>query len=191
MSVKFTLKSNRSQYELILNDSGADLFKNSHHIVNKFINDSQLPIEYIAVNYHDKDVDDEIQQLKTPHYHVVISMEKSCMAKNMIKYVSDLFHCNENQIQIDECIDLSKKTRYLCHLDNFDKEKYSINNIVSNDYKLMHKYLETIKIKDVDDIINLVHQYKTIEKLIHVMGKKKYREYRGIIIDLRKEIYHL
>ena len=132
--MKDKLNQRSSKFSLVFNDNGADLFKNSRYIVTTIRNCGLLSIHFIACIKHDKDLDEQTNQLKTIHYHIVLSLYNTTRLITMIKLLVDLFHCNENQISIEKCTSLEMATRYLIHLDDFDKADYRKEDIETNDY---------------------------------------------------------
>ena len=126
------LNQRSDKFTLVLNDNELDLFKNARNVVNKFQLQDDIDLIYIACIKHDRDKD-EVGNLKTKHYHVVIHLNKVCRIGTLINRISDVFKCNTNQITVDKCSSLCMQSRYLMHLDDFDKERYDITDVVCND----------------------------------------------------------
>lgn len=183
------LNCRSDKFTIVLNDSGADVFKNSAFIKTKIMCCDFLSVIFIAVIKHDKDVDEETNHVKTTHYHLVLQLDRIYRIGSMIKLLCDIFHCNENQISIDKCSSLVMQTRYLVHLDDFDKYQYRIDDIESNNFDLIGKYMYYVRsITDVESLITLVKQYKNLLELMSVIGYDNYKKYRIVISDIRREL---
>lgn len=153
------LNQRSDKFTIILNDNELQLFKNTRHVYLTLNCDEDLSPVFLACIKHDKDFDEETKQYKTVHYHVVIQCDKICRIGTMIHKISDLFHCNENQITIDKCNSIVMQTRYLCHLDDFDKAPYYINDVECNDEEVLRRYFELVIVRDIHDLISVVKRY--------------------------------
>ena len=127
MKDKFNSRSDK--FCIVLNDSGADVFKSSTNIKTKIMCCDFLSVIYVAVIRHDKDFDEETNHTKTTHYHVVIQLDRIYRVGSMIKLIVEIFKCNENQITIDKCSSIVMQSRYLIHLDDFDKYQYDLFDV--------------------------------------------------------------
>lgn len=181
-------KAQRSnKFTLVLNDSGANVLKNSRYIYNKIMTDSK-DIVFIALIYHDQDLDELINQLKTPHYHIVIQFASNYRIGSIINWLVDLFHLNENQITIEKCTAIDSQCRYLTHMDDLDKFPYDKTDIITNDLEVLKRYQSVQYVRDLGDLIRLVKEYNYNLELI--MTKiKNYDKYRKYILDLINNYY--
>ena len=152
------LNQRGNAFSLVLNDSGANLFKSSSAIYNR-LGVSDLDFCFIAVMYHDKDYDTENHRYKTPHYHVVLTFDNTYRVGTILNCFVDIFHCNENQITIEKCSSVPMQTRYLIHLDDLDKYQYNREDIVSNHVDVVARYLNLNKIIDLNDCVVVVRNY--------------------------------
>ena len=185
---KEILNQRTDKFTIVLNDSGADVFKNAHNIVRTLRCCEYLCIIFIACIKHDKDIDEETQHVKTPHYHLVVVVDRSYRLGTFLNLICDLFKCNANQVSIDKCTSIEMQTRYLIHLDDFDKHQYDISEIETNDTDELNRCMTFIKkIKSTSDLISIVHQFKSLVKLIEHIGLDNYKKYRLVINDLRRE----
>lgn len=186
------LSQRSNQFSLVLNDSGANVFQNSHHIVYELVNQEDVCVIYCACIMHDKD-EDEYGNLKTTHYHLVVQLNAQCRLKTFLNFIIDKFHCNENQVSIEKCSSIEMQMRYLVHLDDFDKYQYDAKDIVSNNEEFVKKCMSYIKfISCVDDLIAICQEYKNnLLKLMSVIGYENYKKYRVVIADIRREILGL
>lgn len=195
MSKKDVLSQRTDKVTIVLNDSGVNCFKSSEHIVKSLRCNELLCILYIACIKHDKDLDEETQQIKTLHYHLIIQFDRMYRLGTIIKLICDTFQgCNPNQVTIDKCTSLCMQSRYLIHLDELPSEKhhYEPSDVVTydthNSRDEFNDYLgRVIKINSVNDIIALVQEYPRLDKLISHLGLYNYKKYRVIIQDLRRE----
>lgn len=176
------LNQRSDKFSLVLNDNELNLFKNARNVVNKFQLQDDMDIIYIACIKHDRDKDEKAD-LKTVHYHVVLQLNKVCRIGTMINRISQIFHCNENQISIEKCSSLCMQSRYLMHLDDFDKEPYDLMDIVCNDVSVLTRYCNMVFVRDIHDLISLVHHYHyDLEAIMLAIGN--YDKWRKYINDL-------
>lgn len=184
---KLSQRSNK--FSLVLNDNELQLFKNSDNIVQKLYDSEDLDVIYVACIKHDSDLDEQ-NHIKTLHYHVVMEMDKVCRIETMLNYLSELFHCNVNQISIEKCTSLAMQTRYLLHLDEFRKTRYYESDIVTNNQDLVNKYINMVKIRDIDDLIARVkeYHYDLEECMSHISSYDKWRKYiNDLIINYNRK----
>lgn len=189
--MKNVLNQRSTQFTIVLNDSGANVFKDSSHIVRTLRCADDLCIVYIACIKHDRDLDEETQHVKTVHYHVVVQFDRVYRIGSVINIFVDLFHCNANQVSVDKCTSLVMQTRYLIHLDEAPNEKHHYNacDIITNNSDLVSRYLKYIKeIASIDDLITIVYQFPNLCELMSRIGYDNYKKYRIIIQDIRREI---
>lgn len=184
------LAQRSDKFTIVLNDNELQLFQSARNIYNK-LGCSKLDIIYIAVIYHNKDYDKQLHQVKTPHYHVVLHI--NCVARigTMISFISDLFHCNENQITIDKCSSLAMQSRYLCHLDDFDKESYDLMDVVTNDWDTYNRYVSLTLVRDLTDLVKVVREnhYNLEEIMCHISNYDKWRKYiNDLIINYYRKV---
>lgn len=185
------LNQRSNQFSLVLNDSGAEVFKSAREILHKLMCQTDVSIVYVACIKHDMD-EDEYGEVKTTHYHLVVQVGAICSIKTFLKFITDLYHCNDNQVSIEKCSSLEMQTRYLVHLDDFDKHQYSKEDIATNDSKFVDKCMTYIKsISCIDDLIAICTEYKNLLKLMSVIGYENYKKYRVVIADIRREIIGL
>lgn len=178
-------KNRRSdRFCIILNDSGADLLKNARHILNK-IQNSDLPYCFIAVIKHDRDKrEDDPNSLKTVHYHIVIQFDGIYRIGTIMNFLVKTFLINENQVTIDKCTSIEMQTRYLIHLDDFDKEQYDVWDIATSNEEILHRYLKLCIIKDLTSLIVFVKQRHYDLELImaEIANYDKWRKYINDLI---------
>lgn len=183
------LNQRTDRFTIVLNDSSADVFKDARNIVRTVSCIDSLCVVFIACIKHDKDLDKEIQQLKTIHYHLVLKLNSVVRISTIINLLVDAFHCNANQISIDKCSSLEMQTRYLTHFDDNDKYQYSRGDIVTNDIDYLDKCYKYIRIvKDMETLISVCKEYPSLIELMQVIGYDNYKKYRLVINDIRKEL---
>jgi len=176
------LNQRSDKFTIVLNDNELDLFKNARNVVNKFMLQDDMDIIYIACIKHDRDKD-EVGNLKTKHYHVVLQVNKVCRVGTMINRISEIFRCNANQISLDKCNSLCMQSRYLMHLDDFDKARYDLEDIVTNDNDVLKRYYDMVFVRDLHDLIAVVHHYcYDLERIMVAIGN--YDKWRKYINDL-------
>ena len=178
------LNQRSDKFTVVLNDTGADVLRNARYIVDKLITDINVSVSYIACIKHDKDFDEETQQMKTVHYHLVIELDSICRVGTILKWLSNRLLLNENQITIDKCNSLAMQSRYLIHLDDFDKYQYDKYDVRTNNEVLFQDYLLLVKIRDLKDLISRVKEYHYDLEIImsKVVNYDKYRKYINDIL---------
>lgn len=181
------LSQRSSAFTIVLNDDFDGLILRDVHYVYRSLMVAELPLVFIACIKHEKDLSDD-GHLKTPHYHIVLVFSGSYRVGTILKKIMDVFNgLNENQISIDKCSSVSAQTRYLIHLDDFDKYQYDSVDIETNNRGQVEYYLKEVhKIVDVNDLITVVREYRNLTELIRVLGIENYKKYRMVIKDLRE-----
>lgn len=177
-------KNQRSdKFSLVLNESEVPLLKNAKNIVSK-LEENIWTLNFVACIKHDKDINEETQQLKTIHYHLVVDFNGNYRVGTIINWLTDIFHINENQISIQKCTSLEMQTRYLCHVDDFDKYQYDPQDIVSSDLGKVRKWYEKIFIKDLEDCVQAVKRrhYDLETIMTEVANYDKWRKYINDLI---------
>lgn len=176
-------KNQRSdKFSIILNDSDVVKLKSAKNIVNK-LEENLWTINFIACIKHDKDVNEETKQLKTIHYHLVIDFNGNYRVGTIMNWLTEIFNLNENQISIQKCTSLEMQARYLCHIDDFDKEQYDPQEIASNDLSKVRKWYEKVFIKDLEDCVKTVKdRHYDLETIMTTIAN--YDKWRKYINDL-------
>lgn len=113
-------------------------------------------IEAMVSPLHDKDVE-PTGEVKKAHYHVVISFTNAVTyekAKEVFKAIGAVVP-PESQAKVK---DLKQMARYLCHLDQPNKHRYSVDDVITFgglDYKafVMTSSDEREVLDDIDDFI--------------------------------------
>lgn len=184
---KENLKEISYDFSIVLNDTGADLLKNERNILKKLCDNEKLDINICSVIRHDQDIDEEINQLKTLHYHCAVRCNRKLMVSSLIKEVVNTFHINENQISVKKLSSLESYTRYLIHLDNGDKYQYMPFDIVSNNQKYVNDCLTKMMIRDERHCLGIVQRfhYKYEEIITNVVNWKKYNSLIKDFIRMR------
>lgn len=185
------LNQRSTDFCIVLNDNELKLFKNSRNIFNKFMCSESLSPVFIAVNYHDKDYDEEEHRLKTEHYHIALQLGKMCRIGTILKTICDLFHCNENQVSIEKCSSICMYSRYLCHLDDYDKFQYFESDVITNDKDVLSRYYSLVIVRDLHDLITVVKHYRyNLEEIMqNVAHYDKWRKYiNDLIINYHRSV---
>lgn len=169
-------------FSCVFNDNELHLFKNPRYIKQRFCT-GDYTCTYIAIMYHEHDRDDD-NNLRTPHYHVVLDMLNKFRVETMLNYIVKLFNCNANQISIEKCNDLGAQTRYLIHFDNPEKYRYDVFDICTNNQESVDYYLSYFVIHDERDLIKLCDTFHSRKEIYKRIGNAQYKKYAFIIRDL-------
>lgn len=184
------LNQRSSDFSIVLNESDIPLFKNSKNVYHRIMCCESLSPVFIAVQYHDKDFDEENKRKKTPHYHLALQLGTNCRVGTLLNKLMSIFHCNENQVGIQKCNSICMYTRYLCHLDDFDKYPYLRCDIVTNNEDVVNRYYELVIIRDLHDLIGVVkhYHYDLEEIMANVAHYDKWRKYiNDLIINYNRK----
>ena len=123
--VSENLKQISNQFFCVFNDSDFVKFKSAKDIYLKLSNGISN-LGFIAVIQHENEYDEIEKRVKVNHYHVYFNLRYClrCSLNSMLNNIVDLYNCNANQISIEKATDECMCVRYLCHLDNADKQSY-------------------------------------------------------------------
>lgn len=186
MNKEEQFKNQRSdKFSLVLNDNieGLPLLKSSRNIYEKLMFDDNKQILFIAVIKHDQDIDEVTKLKKTIHYHLVLVFNGIYRVGTIMNWLIEKFHLNENQISIQKCNSIAMQSRYLIHLDDFDKTRYNLWDIETNDHSLLERYFKLTFIKDIHELITSVRAYNyNLEEIMDNIAN--YDKYRKYVIDL-------
>lgn len=180
--VQDKLNQRGNAFSIVLNDCGANLFKNTNYVYHKFVTMGETII-FIACIFHGNDYIEEEGRFKTPHYHVVIQCDVNCRVGTMLNSIVELFKCNENQVSIEKCSSVPSQVRYLIHADDWDKYQYKASDIASNDLHIVNEYLSTIRIGSVKDCVDVVKHFNYNLETI-MIKVSNYKDWRSYIKDL-------
>lgn len=82
-----------------------------------------LHIKVLISPLHDKDVD-ENGELKKPHYHIMYVFDGK-KSEKQVREINELI----GSVGLERVVSLKGYARYLCHLDEKDKQPYSISDV--------------------------------------------------------------
>lgn len=184
------LNQRSDKFTIVLNDNELNNLKSANHILQEFKLSDQIGLVFIAVIKHDRDKLDDGVSLKTLHYHVVVHLNKICRISTLLKYIMDTFHLNENQVSMDKCNSLCMQSRYLIHLDDFDKERYYESEVATNDVNVLNRYFSLVIIRDIHDLIGVVkkYHYDLEEIMLNISNYDKWRKYiNDLIINAHRK----
>lgn len=185
------LNQRSDKFTIVLNDNELNLLKSARHILKEFKLSEKIGLVFIAVIKHDRDKLADGVSLKTLHYHVVVHLNKICRISTLLNYLMDTFHLNENQISMDKCNSLCMQSRYLIHLDDFDKERYFESEVETNDRDVLNRYFSLVIIRDIHDLIGVVkkYNYDLEEIMLNISNYDKWRKYINDLIANSRRRY--
>lgn len=178
------LNQRSDKFTIVFNDNELHLFKSARNIIKEVCCIDNLCVIYASAIYHDQDKAEDGKHLKTPHYHLVIHVDRNYRIGTMINILSDNFHCNANQITIDKCNSLEAQSRYLLHLDDYDKHQYDRSDIASNKYDTLYHYLDLKRVADLKDLLEVVkhYNYNLEDIMVNIGNYDKWRKYINDLI---------
>lgn len=125
-----------------------------------------LGVEEFAYILHDVDLNLETGEIKKPHYHLYIKLLKKKTFGGVYNIINSLM---PNSTQPHLIVNIESKSgfiRYLTHIDNPEKVKYSVDCIVSNfdiqpffnlgisDNQFIYNVLNSKNLKSFRDVVN-------------------------------------
>lgn len=162
---------------------------NDKHISELHIDDycrNNQAIRYYVFIKHDCDVNiDGVKE--RVHYHLVVVMKNSITKRTLYMDIARSLEINSNCISCRYVRNLVDSVRYLIHKNDKAKYQYGLLDLWSNDVD------ECIQIIDyghsnyeleMDYLIKLIHEEKSLKKIYSILGLKTVKQYRSIIKDL-------
>lgn len=117
---------------------------------------------------HDSDVDVETGELKKAHYHVIMSFKTPRKLKTISNYFSAYEQFKPNSFE--RIRNISGAKRYLIHLDDGDKHRYDVSEVVTNDKDLADMLIDNASRLEKRDM--MVQAYRnppaTLEEFIEL-----------------------
>lgn len=141
-----------------------------------------------ALILHDKDINDKGEK-KFNHLHIILMSNKILRGKQVLKRLADIFECDYNNIQVDECLSVVGSIQYLIHKNDINKYQYDRNDIITN---LKADLLESYLNADIEakteltssSLIDLILSSTNRVDLIKKIGLGNYSTYRNTINDI-------
>lgn len=154
-----------------------------------YLRSKEDDVKYWAFILHDKDLNDD-GVLERSHYHIVLVLnDKLGKTSVQMGFVKALM-INTNCVGVRKCLDVVKSTQYLIHQNDKDKFQYDLLDIWTNDVNEMMSILfnnvSSYEI-DIDYLIKLTENCKSLKQIYKQLGLIKSKEYRSLVIDLWKE----
>lgn len=184
-----SMTSQRKQFNIVVSDLTRcnSLIGNYQDEIKMLLSELEKNgFSYFAM-IHDKDMQNGV--LKRAHLHIVLTSSKLKRAKQVLYIISDLFLCDDENIQIQECLDLVSSVQYLTHKNNDDKYRYMGEDIITNDFELFKTLYDTDNTKRVittEILFSLIDSGMTLREIIAYIGIGNYLAYRNVIKDLKQ-----
>lgn len=171
-----------NKFTIVLNDNELNNLKSAKHILDYLITNQDLCIVYIAVICHDRDIEDG--HVKTKHYHLVIHFNNNYRIRTVMNILEDTFMINDNQISIDKCTSLEAQSRYLLHIDDYEKEKYFESEVLTNDRDTFNRFINKVIVRDLHDLIAVVkhYNYNLEDIMVNISNYDYWRKYINDLI---------
>lgn len=166
---------------------------NDKHVSNvdiyNYLSDNDTNIEFFAFVLHDKDTNNE-GVIERKHYHLFIKLVNSISKNTILKDIAKNLMVNVNCISVEVSRNIVSSIQYLIHRNDKTKFQYDILDIWSNDYadlvSILNNGVSSYSL-DIDYLINLIHESKSLTSVYRKLGMSQVRIYRPIINDLWKE----
>lgn len=134
---------------------------------------------------HDQDVDEGTGKQKKPHYHIIVSFlgkKSDKQVKEFVDRVKGVLSPNKKTDKVhgagwavDNTIGLA---RYLCHLDNADKHRYNMTDVLSFGAWNYATYIAThCNDNDtlLDEMLDFVNEYHVYSFMKFAMYCRKHK----------------
>ena len=128
---------------------------------------TELSVKHYYI-LHDSDFDIETGELKKAHYHVIMSFKTPRKLRTITNYFSAYEQFKPNSFERIRNITGAK--RYLIHLDDGDKHRYDVSEVVTNDRNLADMLIDNASRLEKRDM--MVQAYRnppaTLEEFIEL-----------------------
>lgn len=104
---------------------------------------------------HDSDVDLETGELKKAHYHVIMNFKTPRNLKTVSNYFSAYEQFKPNSFE--KIRNISGAKRYLIHLDDGDKHRYDVSEVVTNDKNLVDQLQDDTSMLEKSDMMDTAY----------------------------------
>jgi hypothetical protein len=123
---------------------------------------SEQMVEALVSPLHDKDME-PTGEVKKAHYHVVIAFTNPCMFAKA-KEVFDAIGAVVPPEEQSRVKDMRQMARYLCHLDQPNKHRYNVSDVVTMggvDYQAL-----VMSASDDDDVLDEIEEYIKANRIV-------------------------
>lgn len=146
-------------------------------------------VNFIACICHDRDVKDD-GALKTLHYHVVITTSR-LRKQTILNDLAEMLSIPSECISIEKIRNINSAIRYLCHLDDSDKQQYAPFEVLTNDETYLTNNLKNDQVINLDEsnLIKIVKEANSYSEILLKIGSLNFKQYLPIIKCLWSD-YH-
>lgn len=147
---------------------------------------------FYAFILHDCDVDSNGNQ-KTKHYHLVCRFPEHIKRNVIINLISSFFLVDKCLISVLPCSDMIHSIRYLCHLDDNNKFRYPLVDVVTSDKQVVSdcfsnninaSSLLSYKVFDINYLIDVCKASKSILEVYRTLGLQRTNQYKTLISNI-------
>lgn len=139
---------------------------------------------------HDKDFDADGNQ-KYLHWHLILRMKRSRrVVSAVIKGIANAFGINDKRVSVRISYDLESDIRYLFHLDDFDKARYTPDKCIYSDLQTLNLALTGSLNELTFEKLEHAYQHAGGSKvgIMRMIGVKLYRLNAQVIRDYCEEL---
>ena len=146
-------------------------------------------VNFIACICHDRDTKQD-GTLKTLHYHVVITtsrLRKQTILNDLTEWLNLPLEC----LSVEKIRNINSAIRYLCHLDDTDKQRYAPFEILTNDEEYLKNNLTNEQITNLDEstLIKLCKEASSYAEILLKIGSQQFKTNLPIIRVLFNECH--
>ncbi len=122
---------------------------------------------------HGQDVNEDTGELKKPHYHIVLKLKNACTISALAKRI----FVEENMIEMVKK-SLNGCLKYLIHYGNDNKYQYNKELVLSNNDKLLRRFLELVTkdVLEVEKVITIQEFIENFPDFIKISVLSKYAQ---------------
>ncbi len=133
----------------------------------------KLHIQWVESPLHDKDINEETEEEKKPHWHILLLFEGNKSYEQILEITKSI-----NATVPQKCQSAKGLVRYMGHLDHPEKYQYGIDGIRGHGGADVAEYLKRTtskESKDIDEMIDWVDETNCKEFFSLVRYAKKFR----------------
>lgn len=144
---------------------------------------------FVATIIHDKDTTDNGEP-KTIHMHAYIETNEKHTKKQFIDILSELLQIEKQKISVDGTKSNVLMLQYLTHKNQPNKAQYEVDQIITNNKKLLNERMNTkykTKEQKNNDLLADITNCNTILELADKQGIETANKYRNTFNQIKQE----
>ncbi len=142
-----------------------ELYDNSETLDYISIFNIVSSVEFYSCKYyvvlHDKDIINDMGELKKAHYHLLVKLDNAID----IKKIYDILNYSNNERTLQAIVNnlsvvksFKSMVRYLIHRDNKEKYQYNLEDIITNDKSISYYFNDNTIIDNFQMIYKIIEE---------------------------------